>query len=537
MEFIKRRLRKYKFYQLLLLFKKKVAPFFYCMDDFFKYFIKLKKKKRLRMSFLYRDHMILQCEETIRIQGEAMPGEWIRVNIAGQEKESCCQSDGHWEIELQPQPAGGPYVLVIAGPKNKLVYKDVYVGEVWLCSGQSNMVFAMAGYLRNNKFEKGDLFDRQSNLPFRYFSIEPIWPTYPETWNRVTNYCINKYQYVRPKGWIDCVSEKINSLSAIAYFYGNILSQQLRKPIGLIVNPVGGTAEYCWIERRLMQKEYPEILMDWYNNQQVTAWMKRRACLNLGKQCLEYEQLHPYHPGYCFETSIRPIKDYTIKGCIWYAGESSAQLGDVEPFEKLQELHVRNWREVWGKCFPFYYVQLHGMNYEKTFGKGAHYTYPAIRNSQRQFLKVTPLSGMAVSHDLSDIDNAHFKNRKPVSERLGRLALHNTYGKSDVIPCGPLSHEVTLRENLIYIRFDWSEGLCTKDGAEPKTFEVASNERHFYPAKAWIEGEEVVLSCPEVVCPEWVRYAFSEYPVDANLINGEGLPAACFEEQIDLVNR
>nr|WP_129733129.1 hypothetical protein [Parabacteroides goldsteinii] len=531
LENVKRIFRKWKFYKYLVLLKKKSRDNFEVIHHEIKRW-DMNRRKGLRMSCLYGDHMILQCEEPLQIKGKAQPGEWVTVCIAGQEEKVCCQSDGCWEIEFLPLQAGGPYTLEISARSGKLIYEEVYAGEVWLCSGQSNMVVTISSYLESNKFEKDDIFDSYNNTPFRFFNMETIWPTYPVKWNKVVNYCINRYSYMRPGKWLDCERDMINSLSAIAYFYGKILSQQLHRPIGLIVNPVGGTAEYCWIERRMMQKEYPQILSDWYKNQKVTRWMKERAILNLGKEYSEYEQLHPYHPGYCFETFIRPICDYTIKGCIWYAGGSSAQLGDVEPFEKLQELQIKNWREVWGKCFPFYYVQLHGMNYEKTFGRRDHYDYPSLRNSQRKLLSKIPLLGMAVSYDLSDIDNTHYRNRKPVGDRLSRLALYNTYGKKDIIPCGPLFHEALLRENLIYIRFDWSEGLCTKDGEEPKNFEVAGIDKCFYPARASIVGEEVVLSCAEVIDPVWVHYAFEEYPIEANLVNGEGLPAACFEDRI-----
>ena len=498
---------------------------------YLKSLIKVRVRQKLCMSSLYGDGMVLQCEETIHIKGEAIPGEWITVHIAGQEKETCSQSDGRWEVELQPLVAGGPYTLIIATRKKKLIYKDVYAGEVWLCSGQSNMGLSLAKYLRDHALVDDIISSGKENLPFRCFCMEAVCPPYPVKWDRWVNRCMNRFQSVQVIGWNNCTKEVIYSLSAIAYFFGESLFRQLQKPIGLIVNPMGGTAEYCWIERRVLQRECPEILTDWYKNQKVTAWMKERVIRNLGKNYQDSRQLHFYHPGYCFETFIRPVKDYTIKGVIWFSGESSAQSDDAVLFEKLQELLVRNWREAWGKCFPFYYVQLHGMNYEKAYGKGVHYYYPEIRNSQRRLLKRIPFSGMAVSYDLSVVNSVHFPDRKPVGERLARLALHNTYNK-DVIPGGPLYHEARLRENFIYIKFDWSDGLCTKDGGEPKTFEVAGEDRCFYAAKAWIEGQEVVLSCPEASVPCWVHYAFGDYPADANLINGEGLPTACFEEQI-----
>ena len=481
------------------------------------------------MSFLYRDHMILQCEERLSIKGEARPGEWITVSIAGYEEKTCCQADGFWEVIIPPLSPGGPYTLEVKSSKKKLVFQDVYAGEIWLCSGQSNMLVRIAGYLRNHELEKDDIFESKNNPPFRYFCMNTLWPTYPAGWHRIANYCINNYQYLRTREWTDCIPENINGLSAIAYFYGKRLSEQLHKPIGLIVNPVGGTAEYCWIERRLLQRECPEILTDWFKNQKVTVWMKERAILNLKNEYPDYVQLHPYHPSYCFETFIRPIKDYAIKGAVWFSGESSAQLEDMAFFEKLQELQVRNWREAWGKCFPFYYVQLPGINYEREFGEGLHYYYPELRNSQCRLLKKIPYSGMAVTCDQFLFH--HAIDQRLIGRRLARWALYGTYGKG-IIPSGPLPHEATLRENFIYIKFDWADGLCTKDGDKPKTFEVAGEDRCFYPAEARIEQKEVILSCPEVVHPCWVRYAFGEYPADANLINGEQLPAASFEEQI-----
>lgn len=519
---IKQRLRR--IYSLLADIKSLIFQI-----SFWKRLFILWKGKELRMSFLYEDHMIIQCEETVYIKGEAIPGEWVTVSICGQERQVCCQSDGHWEAELLPLTAGGPYTLTIVTRKKKLIYRDVYAGEVWLCSGQSNMVVKIGQYLRNHKIENNDIYSKKTH-PFRCYRMHPIWPTYMSRWNCMANFCINNYQNLRTEGWTDCVLENIGSLSAIAYFYGKVLSDQLQKPIGLIVNPVGGTAEYCWIERSRIQKELPDLLLDWYENQKVTTWMKGRAILNLGKQYSEQEQLHPYHPGYCFETFIRPIKDYMIKGVAWFSGESSAQLDDMELFEKLQELQVRNWREAWGKCIPFYYMQLPGINYEREFGKGLHYYYAETRNSQCRLLKKIPNSAMATSCDQYLFH--HVIDQRLLGRRLARLALHKTYGNKDIMPCGPLPHEAILRDNFIYIKFDWADGLCTKDGCEPKTFEVAGKDRCFHPAEARIEKNEVVLSCLEVAQPYWVRYAFGEYPVDANLINAEKLPAAAFEIEL-----
>lgn len=531
MKKIKQILRKYKFYHSLALGRDALVSI--CTHiGYFKTLMMLRKEKGLRMSFLYGDHMILQCEETISIKGEARPGEWVTVSIGEQENDTCCQSDGQWEVMLQPLSAGGPYTLVIRTRKKKLVYKDVYAGEVWVCSGQSNMAVPVRSHLREVELDGKRSSSGSTNPPFRYYHLEAIRPTYPVKWNRLIIGCVNSYYYLRKGCWKDSLPNEKSNLSAIAYFYGEALYRKLHKPVGLIVNYVGGASEYCWIERRVLQRVCPEILTDWYENPKVTPWMKGRAIENLGKQYSDHKQLHPYHPAYCFETFVRPIINYEIKGVIWFAGESSAQLDDMKLFEKLQKWQVDNWREAWGKCFPFYYAQLPGINYEREFGHGLHYYYPETRNSQFRILKNIPNSGMIVTCDQMVFH--HVMDRRPVGERFARLALYGTYRMDDVTPCGPLFHEALLRENLIYIRFDWSDGLCVKGGGELKTFEVSGEDKFFYPAKAWIEKNDVVLSCPEVSHPYWVRYAFGEYPKDANLTNGDGLPAACFEEQIKL---
>lgn len=479
----------------------------------------------LKMSPLYADRMILQCNKPFRIQGQARSGEWVTVRIAGQMQQTCCRSDGRWEVLLEAILPGGPFRMEVSTPKKQLVYKDVYAGEVWLCSGQSNMAVTMRNYQPENR-------EANNRVPYRYFSLNPFAPTYPGKWARGVNRCVNRYRYISYTGWRECRSPFLGELSAIAYYYGKELSSRLGIPVGLIVNPVGGTAEYCWIERRVLQQEFPEILSNWYENSRVTEWMKERAIENIGKSIPEQEQLHPYHPGYCYEVCIRPIKEYPIRGCIWFAGESSAQLNDSVQFERLQELLIRSWRTDWGECFPFNYVQLHGMNYENAFGKGTKYYYSEIREAQRKLLKKIPYVGMAVSYDLSVEDNVHFKNRRLVGERLARLALHYTYGQKEVVPCGPLYREAWLHDNLIRIKFDFAEGLQTSDGALVQTVEVAGVDGKFYPVAGRIEEEQLLVACPEVQSPCRVHYAFDAYPCQANLVNGDGLPTAAFEIEI-----
>ena len=508
------------FRPLLGRIKRTLYPFYINLK-----YVKKEHARGLRMSPLYADGMILQCYKTLRIQGQARPGEWVTVCIDGQMQQTCCQADGRWEVLLEAIQPGGPFQMEVGTLKKRLIYKDVYAGEVWLCSGQSNMAVTLSEYPTEDK-------TINNRAPYRYFNIYTFAPTYPVKLAFGVNHCVNRYRHILYEGWQECCIPFLGGLSAIAYYYGKELSSRLGIPVGLIVNPVGGSAEYGWIERRVLQREFPEILSNWYENSRVTEWMKERARTNLGKNMPEQEQLHPYHPGYCYEVCIRPIKDYPIRGTAWFAGESSAQLNDDAQFGRLQELLIRSWRADWGDCFPFYYVQLHGLNYEKAFGKGKKYYYPEIREAQRKLLKKIPNVGMAVSYDLSVEDNVHFKIRFPVGERLARLALYYTYGRKEIVPCGPLYREAELHDNLIRIKFDFAEGLCTSNGAPVQTVEVAGADGKFYPADVIIVEEQLLVSCPEVPSPCRIHYAFDAYPYQANLVNGDGLPAAAFEVEI-----
>lgn len=492
------------------------------------------KCRKLFLPAIYADHMILQCNKLLLIQGRARAGREVTVRIAGKEVQTRTSATGQWKADLGSMPPGGPYVMEVETPEKRICYEDVYLGEVWICSGQSNMVVPIASP-NNDDPEKEMILrtgGRRLAVPFRCCRVEPVaeeMKTYQKEWKKWWIFrLINRYRYTAVKSWEDC-NQVAGSLSAIAYYYGRELAEQLNVPVGIIINPLGGTAEYGWIKRSLLEQQYPKILSNFYENPRVTDWMKGRARVNLGKRWNTLGQLHPYFPGYCYETFIRPIADYRVRGVVWFAGESSAQLNDMQQFSLLMELLIRSWREHWGEDMPFYYAQLHGTVYEQAFGAGLHYYYPEIRECQRQLLYRIPAVGMAVSYDLCVPDNVHFRQHKPMGERFARLALHHTYGRQEVVPNGPLYRQAEVSAGRVLVRFDYAEGLHTSDGGAVRGFELAGADRVFYPTEALIEGEAVALITPSGLTPCYLHYAFDAYPVAANLVNGVGLPAAAFE--------
>lgn len=494
------------------------------------------KCRRLYLPPIYSDHMILQCNKPLSIEGTARRGSKVTLRLAGKEVKTRTPDNGCWKADIGSMPAGGPYVLEVEARGKRLRYNDVYFGEVWICSGQSNMVVPVDSY-NNDDPEKESILrtgGRPLAAPYRCLRIEPMaaMQPYPIEWKSWWIFkLINQHKYTQTKGWEDC-SRTVTHLSAVAYYFGTELAEKLGTPVGLIVNPLGGAAEYGWIRRSLIEQHCPQLLSDYFENSLVTEWMKGRARTNLGKRLDTPGQLHPYFPGYCYETYVRPIAGYGVKGVVWFSGESSAQIDEMPLYSLLTELIVRNWREHWGEDMPFYYAQLHGMIYEQTFGAGLHYYYPQIRECQRRLLYSLPKVGMAVSYDLSVPNNPHFSHRKPMGERFARLALHHAYGHKEVVPNGPLYRDTMIDGGSLRLRFDYAEGLHTTDGAAVGGFAVAGADRVFYPAKASIEGEEVVLACPSGLTARYLHYAFEAYPIAANLVNGERLPAAAFEVEI-----
>ena len=465
----------------------------------------------LKMPAIYTDNMVLQRNRPLRITGTANAGEKITLTIGKQKHKTTTADNGNWSVTLNPLSVGKPYTLTISSPTKKLSFQNVLAGEVWLCSGQSNMEFQLS----RSAEAKRDV--PAANHPeIRLFDMKARWLTNDFTWSNSALDSVNRLHYFTHPLWEECRPENAAHFSAVAYYFGQMLQDSLQVPVGLICNAVGGSPAESWVNRLELENQFPAILRNWTENDFIQDWVRSRAISNMGKDAPKLQR-HPYEPGYLFDAGIRQLAQYPIAGAIWYQGESNAHNKDAHA--KLFKLLVQSWRKNWENAeMPFYFVQLSSMNRP---------AWTWFRDSQRQLQAEIPFTGMAVSSDLGDSLDVHPIHKKEIGERLARIALYNTYGKTAVVPSGPFFREVNFKRKEAIVTFDYAEGLQTSDGKSAQTFEIAEFPGLFFPAKAKITGNQIQLTAPEVKNPKFVRYGWQPY-TRANLINASDLPASTF---------
>ena len=470
----------------------------------------------LQMPELFTDNMVLQYGQPLKIHGTANAGEKVTVSIGKQKQQAVAASNGKWSVELQPLKAGGPYTLTVSAGKQKLEYNNVLAGEVWLCSGQSNMEF----YLNWSVTAKQDV-PQAANNNIRLYDMKARWRTDAVEWDASVLDSLNHLQYYKDTEWTVCSPATAGNFSAVAYYFGKKLQDSLQVPVGLICNAIGGSPTEAWVDRSTLEYQFPAILRDWTKNDFIQDWVRGRAALNV-KKSGDKLQRHPYEPCYLYESGIRPLQQFPVKGIIWYQGESNAH--NREAHEKLFKLLVESWRKNWGNAdLPFYYVQLSSIDRP---------SWTWFRDSQRRFLSEIPHTGMAVSSDRGDSLDVHPKFKKEVGERLAAWALNKTYGYKNVVPSGPLYRSVTFDKGAAYISFDYSDGMHAADGKDIRTFEVAGDDQAFYPAKAMVTTDgKIKVWSDKVKQPTIVRYGWQPF-TRANLVNGAGLPASTFRSDV-----
>lgn len=469
----------------------------------------------LQMSPIYTDNMVLQYGRPLTIQGLANAGEQVTVSVAGQKRRAVADTDGKWQVALSPLKAGGPYTLKVEAGKKELVYKNVLAGEVWLCSGQSNMEFML-----NQSATGREDIPQANNDKIRLFDMKARWRTNPVEWDASVLDSLNHLQYFHDTEWAECTSQTAARFSAIAYHFGKMLQDSLQVPVGLICNAVGGSPTEAWVSRRMLEFEFPAILRNWTQNDFIQDWVRGRAAQNIRKSTYKFQR-HPYEPCYLYESAILPLEQFPIRGVIWYQGESNAH--NVDAHETLFAQLVDSWRQYWDdEDMPFYYVQLSSLNRP---------SWPIFRDSQRRLMQTISNTGMAVSTDKGNLTDVHPTEKREVGQRLAFWALNDTYGFRHVVPSGPLYKGVEFKKGVAYVSFDHAEGMRpAKEGEELLTFELAGDDRRFYPAKAVVEGNIVKVSCPEVKNPTIVRYGWQPF-TKANLVNAAGLPASTFRSE------
>jgi len=481
---------------------------------------------KLTLAKVFADHAVIQADKPIAVWGKAAKGKTITVRLGEDTREIAADSAGRWRADFKPiQASYQSFTLSVSSSDETITRKNLVAGEVWIATGQSNMQW-MLKQSTSGKDEIKSCNDPHLRLLHYSGTLHPGGKKYPREF--LTK--LNKENYYHSNGWQPCTANSSASFSAVAYFFAKKLREKLNVPIGIIALPVGGSP----IEAHLPKDAFTSdpklkpLLKEWWKNPDYPQWCRQRAAHNLTHWLADPEKgkdpPHPFAPTFLWQAGIKPLLQYPIKGVIWYQGESNATIdggrGKAMPKKlnhrklvALVKAYRRHWKD---ETLPFYHVQLPGLNRD----------WVLFREMQLDVTRELKNTGMAVSIDVSHPTNVHPPQKKPVGERLARLALHGTYGK-DIVPNGPIYKRSTFKSGKAIIDFENSAGLKSSDGGKLRGFEIAGSDKIFHPASATVTGKYVKLSSTDVPHPQAVRYAWANHP-DCNLVNGEGLPASPF---------
>jgi sialate O-acetylesterase len=488
----------------------------------------------VRLPALFTDHMVLQQGQKNRVWGWAEPGEDVIVTISGQKQTAKANAKGKWLVTLDSLQVGGPHTLAVTG-KNKLAVQDVLVGEVWICSGQSNMGLDVAGAY------DADLETRTAKFPnIRLISVPNVGTQEPQ----------DDFE----GKWEVCTPQTVKSFSAVGYFFGRQLHQTLDVPIGLIDDSWGGSACEAWIRRDLLTKDdkYKALMADWEQREKNFDEAKAKATYEkqladwkvaaekakaAGKQPGPQPRLNNpltgnARPANIYNGVLKPTIGYGIRGAVWYQGESNASR--AYQYRDLFPLMIQSWRDEWQQGdFPFYYVQLADYDNNKPRpSEPGDSTWAELREAQTMTMKRLPNTGEAVIIDLGEGRDIHPRNKEDVGKRLARWALARDYGLSDLPYHSPQYKSMEKQGNKIVLTFDHvGQTLYTFDVAKPVGFAIAGSDKKFVWADAELVGtdkiDKIAVSSKDIADPIAVRYAWADNPV-CNVYSRNGLPLTPF---------
>ncbi len=471
----------------------------------------------LQLSQMYSDNMVLQRDRPIIIKGIANTSDIIAVELAGRKATAKTNVRGEWQATLPAMSAGSGYTLKIHTKEKSYEFSNVAIGEVWLCSGQSNMAFTLG-----EDADGAAEITKANNPNIRLYNMKAAVNTNPRAWSKDEIERVIDLEYFAPTSWQTLSSQTSQSLSAIAYYMANSLYKELDQvPIGIIVNAVGGSPTESWVERETLEQEIAPILRGWRDSDFIQGWARGRAAENLANVSKSQFNRHPYEPSYLFESGIEPLDAYPIRGVMWYQGESNAH--NIELHERLFAMLVSSWRAKWQEPeLPFYFVQLSSINRP---------SWPAFRDSQRRLAEQIPHTAMVVSSDKGDSLDVHPRHKKDIGLRLARLALAEQYGHN-ITPVGPLFKSASANGSSVKVNFDHADGLHHSSGDEIIGFELARHDGLYYPAQATVNKDgELVIESKDVRSPRYIRYSWQPFS-RANLVNGDKLPASTFKSKI-----
>jgi sialate O-acetylesterase len=442
----------------------------------------------------FSDNMVLQQKTEAAIWGWATPGSNVSVTTSWNKKKYTviASQAGKWKLKVSTPEAGGPYQLTISDGK-PLVLQNILIGEVWLCTGQSNMEMGMKGFRDQPIIGSNDAIFNSVNNQLRFYTVPRSIKTQPQDSSKNSN-------------WKVASPETVANFSATAYYFGRLLQQRLQVPVALINISYGGSTAEAWMSETGL-KEFPEI---------AVPTLKDSAKVNNKSAAALYNGM------------LHPFTGFTIKGCIWYQGESNYERPDQ--YEKLFPAMVKQWREDFGQGdFPFYFAQIAPYNYAQLppYRSGGKFNSAYLRDAQRKAVRRIPNSAMIVLMDIGEENSIHPANKEPGGKRFAYLALTKTYGEKGFGYTSPAYDSLSISGSIATIRFtDVPNGL-TSFGKPLVNFEIAGADKWFRPARAVINRGTVQVSSPDVKDPVAVRYAFKDFVV-GELFSTEGFPVSSF---------
>jgi sialate O-acetylesterase len=480
---------------------------------------------------LFSDHAVIQSGRPVPVWGSAGAGDTIAVTFRGQTVRTAAGRDGRWTVTLKPlEPSSEPADLVVAGQSTVTIH-DVVVGEVWLCSGQSNMEYTVNNGGSTYRVDNAEAEVAAAHYPLiRQLRIERGVAALPAT-------------TAKTGGWQAASPKTVGEFTAVGYFFARDIHKAVGVPVGIILSAWGGTPIESWMSdaarastsvagaldarwRKAMDEWPPERVARYPAD--MAAWQKAEAEAEAAhrKNPIPWPQPpasedSPARPGGLFNAMIAPLQPCAMRGILWYQGESN--VGHAAEYAELLNTLIRSWRAGWGQGdLPFYFVQL------ASFGERSERTdrgWARLREAQAQVLGA-PATGMAVTIDNRDPGNVHPTNKQDVGARLALIAKARVYGLA--VECsGPVFAGETREGGALRVRFTNAGARLVARGGEVKALEVAGRDGVFHPAAAQVEGDSLLVSSPEVGEPAAVRYAWSNAP-EATLYNDAGLPAAPF---------
>jgi sialate O-acetylesterase len=484
----------------------------------------------VRLPHVLSDHAVLQREQPVRIWGWGAPAEKIKVRFHDQALMGQADVHGMWQVWLRPENAGGPYELTVTGDATPAPLKrvDILVGDVWIASGQSNMQMPLMGFNDSMRVKDGDKEIAAADHPkIRLLHQAKRNSAYPETDSDDV--------------WNVCTPETAKTFSAVAYFFGRKIMEDKKVPVGLIDATVGATPAQAWISSEgIAWAGLPEMQVEnaiGMHDLAMSAAIKNQyavedaAAKAAGKPVLSHPRYArdraPSVPAVLFNGMIAPYTNYTIKGAIWYQGESDHDTANrYLNYSRVFPALIQDWRRQWNEGeFPFLYVQIASYGTENGWGN--------VRDAQRRTLELGN-TAMVVTLDVGNPTNIHPPDKQTVGDRLAQCALGIVYG-AKVETSSPLFVQATTEGSTIRAWFSHATALMIKD-AKIGDFEVAGEDHNFVAATARIErigdAETVVASAPGVPSPIYVRYGWQGY-VTSYLYNSAGLPMGTFTSETD----